>query len=182
MTLQEWAELPEDVPGELVDGRLVEEEMPDYVHEVVVAWLVRILGNWAESSGAIVGGSDAKFAVSGTQGRKADATVFLADRRPPRRGLVTIPPDIMIEVITPRPRDEQRDRVIKVEEYARFAVRWYWIVDPERRTFQVLELRPHGKYESVIEQGGGTVHGVPGCPGLDLDLDAMWAKADELTE
>ena len=40
MTTSEWAELSEDVPGELVDGRLVEEEVPDYAHEVIVAWLI----------------------------------------------------------------------------------------------------------------------------------------------
>jgi len=28
MTLEEWADLPEDEEGELVDGRLEEEEMP----------------------------------------------------------------------------------------------------------------------------------------------------------
>ena len=63
MTTAEWAELSEDVPGELVDGRLVEEEVPDYAHEVIVAWLIHKLMTWAERTGAIVGGSDAKFAL-----------------------------------------------------------------------------------------------------------------------
>jgi hypothetical protein len=31
LTLEEWGDLPEDVPGELIDGRLVEEEVPDYL-------------------------------------------------------------------------------------------------------------------------------------------------------
>jgi len=39
MTLEEWTELPDDVPGEFVDGRLVEEETPNVVHEVIVMWL-----------------------------------------------------------------------------------------------------------------------------------------------
>ena len=39
MTLEEWAAMPEDDEGELVDGVLVEEEMPDLTHETVVAWL-----------------------------------------------------------------------------------------------------------------------------------------------
>lgn len=93
LTLAEWSDLPEDVPGELVDGRLVEEEAPDYLHEVIVAWLARELGNWAEGAEAIVGGSEAKFALSATKGRKADLTVYLSGRRPPARGVVTVPPD-----------------------------------------------------------------------------------------
>src|SRR5439155_15404402 len=30
LTLEQWAAMPEDEPGELVDGRLEEEEMPDF--------------------------------------------------------------------------------------------------------------------------------------------------------
>jgi hypothetical protein len=60
MTLEEWADLPDSVPGEFVDGRLVEEEMPELVHEVIVTWLVHVFLTWR--SNAIVGGSDAKFA------------------------------------------------------------------------------------------------------------------------
>jgi Uma2 family endonuclease len=48
LTLAEWGALDEDEPGELVDGVLVEEEVPDYVHELVVAWLIGVLGTWAE--------------------------------------------------------------------------------------------------------------------------------------
>ncbi len=38
MTLEDWAALPKGEPGELVDGELVDEEMPSFVHEVVVVW------------------------------------------------------------------------------------------------------------------------------------------------
>jgi hypothetical protein len=40
MTLAEGAAMDEDEPGELVEGRLVEEEVPDVVHELCVTWLV----------------------------------------------------------------------------------------------------------------------------------------------
>ena len=63
MTVDEWADLPDDVPGEIVDNRLVEEEMSDYAHEVIVAFLARIFGIWSDESGAVVATSDARFAV-----------------------------------------------------------------------------------------------------------------------
>jgi Uma2 family endonuclease len=182
MTIAEWAELAEDVPGELISGRLVEEEVPDYVHELIVAWLVRILGNWAEENGAIVGGSEAKLMLSRDRGRKADTTVYLAGRRPPRRGAIRIPPDIAIEVVSPSARDRRRDRVEKPDEYAAFGIRWYWLVDPEERTLDIYELGGDGRYRPVLTQITGGVHEVPGCTGLTLDLDAMWAKADELAD
>src|SRR5438034_8253022 len=46
ISLDEWASLPEDEPGELVDGLLVEEEVADWDHEDVVAWLMLLLGAW----------------------------------------------------------------------------------------------------------------------------------------
>ena len=182
MSVEDWAELPEGVPGELLAGRLVEEEMPDYVHEVIVAWLIRLLANWAEDRGAIVAGSEAKFALPGERGRKPDLTVFLAGSpRPPRRGVVHVAPDIMVEVVSRSPRDERRDRIEKLAEYAAFGVRWYWIVDPERRVVEIHELGASGSYALALKQSEGLALRVPGCPELELDLDALWAKTDSLT-
>ena len=182
MTLEEWAELPDAVPGEFVDGRLVEEEMPDLVHEVIVMWLGHVFLSWAEKSKAIVGGSDAKFAVSRDRGRKPDATVFLSGKRPPRRGVVRLPPDIAIEVVSPSRRDEQRDREEKLAEYAAFGVRWYWIVDPERRSVEIHALGDDGTYTLAVERARGVLEQIPGCPGLELDVDTLWSKADALAE
>ena len=182
VTLEEWITLPEDVPGEFVDGRLVEEEVPDYLHEVLVAWVARVLGNWAERSGAIVGASDAKFTLSSTRGRKADLTVYLAGRRPPARGAITVAPDLAVEVISPSPRDQRRDRVEKMEEYARFGIRFFWLIDPQRRTVEIYEQDADGKYVLRQQTGGGSLDAVPGCPGLRLDVDLMWSKIDVLED
>jgi Uma2 family endonuclease len=179
MTLEEWADLPEDVPGEIIENRLVEEEMSDYAHEVIVAFLARILGIWGDSCGAIVGTSDARFAVAKGRGRKPDLTVFLAGRRPPRRGLVRVAPDIAVEVLSTGPMDVHRDRVEKLAEYAAFGIQWYWIVDPEQRRIEIHRLSG-SEYEKVLVLGSGLATDVPGCPGLELSVDSIWAKVDEL--
>jgi Uma2 family endonuclease len=101
--------------------------------------------------------------------------VFLAGRHPPPKGLVRIPPDLAVEVISDAPSDVRRDRVEKLAEYARFGVWWYWLVDPTIRTLEILELRG-GVYAHVGAGASGTVSGLPGF----LDLDALWAKVDAL--
>jgi Uma2 family endonuclease len=180
MTLEEWADLPDEVPGEFVNGRLVEEEVPDYLHEVLIAWLVRMLGNWGEPRGAIIGGSGAKFGISPIRGRKPDLSVYLHGRRPPARGLVRNQPDIAVEVVSSSRRDQRRDREEKMAEYAEFGIPYYWIVDPQQRRFEVYVLNASGAYERAVAEAAGLIAAVPGCDGLSLDLDAMWAKVDEL--
>ncbi len=181
MTLAEWAAMPEDEPGELVDGRLVEEEVPDLYHETFVAWFVFVLKTWLAGRGGFVFGSEGKFAVAPRRGRKPDVTMYLpGGKRPPARGVVRVPPDVAIEVVSPTPRDGRRDRIEKAREYSAFGVRWYWIVDPALRTLEIFELGADGRYVRALGESEGRIENVPGCEGLSLDLDAMWAEADRL--
>ena len=156
--------------------------MPDYVHELLTMWLGRMLGNWGEELGVVVGGSDAKFAISASGGRKPDLSVYFAGRRPAARGVVRLPPDIAVEVISPSPRDVRRDRQEKMTEYAEFGIRFYWLVNPTERTLEVFERAEDGKYVRSLQATCGWAESIPGCPGLRLNLDAMWAKADALAD
>lgn len=79
LTLEEWASLSEEEPGEFVTGFLEEEEVPGLAHESVVAWLIGALRAWRAGRGGFVFGSEAKFAVAPYRGRKADASVYFPD-------------------------------------------------------------------------------------------------------
>jgi Uma2 family endonuclease len=181
MTLDEWAALDEDEPGELVDGRVEEEEMPTTLHEAVVSWLVRMLGAWLVPRGGWVFGSEHKLAVGERRGRKPDVVLYFPDSRLPGRhsSISRVAPDVVIEVISPTPRDGRRDRVDKKRDYAALRVRWYWLVDPDLRTFEALGLGEDGRYVDALSASEG-VHDIPGCEGLKLDLDALWDELDRL--
>jgi len=180
LSLAEWLDLPEDEPGELVDGRLEEEEVPDFVHEALVVFLAHLFNGWIFPRGGIVGGSEVRLVLGEARGRKPDLVVYLPGSvLPPRRGPVRVPPDIAVEIITPRPRDTCRDRVEKLADYAAFGVRFYWIVDPELRTVEILELGSDGRYVHALGASTGVL-GVPGCDDLVVDLDALWEVVDRL--
>lgn len=183
IALDAWARLPEDADGEVVDGVLVEDEVTDFVHEVVVAFLVELFRQWARDHGGLVAGSEPRFSVSATRGRKADVCMYLSgDPRPPARGMVDVPPGVIVEVVSPRPRDARRDRVEKLEDYARFGVRVYWIVDPQLRTLEVYERGADGRYVRAVSAVSGRITELPGCPGMIVDLDALWAEIDALEQ
>ena len=181
LSLSEWLDLPEEQPGELVDGRLEEEEVPDFVHEALVALLAHLFGGWAFPRGGMVGGSEVKLVLGEKRGRKPDLVVYLpGSQMPPRRGPVKVAPDIVIEIVSPKPRDTRRDRVDKLTDYAAFGIRFYWLVDPELRLLEILELGPDGRYVHALGATGGVVEPVPGCDDLAVDLDTIWATVDRL--
>jgi len=179
ITLDEWGALDEDEPGELVDGRLVEEEVPTFLHEFAVSWLVTQLVAWGTRREIWILTADAKFGVAARRGRKPDVSVYFrgAPRPKLRDSVARVPPSIAIEVVSEPARDVRRDRIEKAAEYASFGVRFYWLLDPFRRTFEVLELGADARYTIALSVADGA-HAVPGCDDLVLDLSGLWQQID----
>ena len=87
-TWRDFVDLDEDDPRELLDGRLVEIEVPTWTHERIVAALILDLGTWALSrkAGQVLGSSyklriDAGGGPCRTSSSIAGATLPW-DRRP----------------------------------------------------------------------------------------------------
>ena len=176
VTAQEWAALDEDDTRELVDGRLEAGEMPDVVHETALFWFATLLRAYFVARGGVVTGG-VRLAMASTRGRQPDACVFVS-RRPPARGPVDVAPDIVLEIVSPSAGDQRRDRIAKVDEYARFRVAQYWLLDPSIRVFEILALEGD-RYTRALAATDGLVE-VPSHPGLRVDLDALWAELDAL--
>lgn len=180
MTDEEWANLPEDEEGELVDGVLTEEEVPDWNHEAVLGWLIAHLHFWVRPLGGVVGGSELKYILRPGRGRKPDISMILPGQKWPKsRGALRKPADVLIEIVSPSPRDARRDRFEKFGEYAAFGAKYYWIVDPALRTFEFYELDDQGRYTQTLAADAGKVENIPGCEGLKLDLDDLWNELDQ---
>ena len=78
------------------------------------------------------------------------------------------------------PSAPSASRVEKTNEYAAFGVRFYWIVDPALRSFEIFELGADGRYVKALGAANGVLSTVPGCKGLTVDLDALWEEASRL--
>jgi Uma2 family endonuclease len=181
LTLEQWLSLAEDVSGELVDGFLMREEVADPIHGLAVSWLIALLRGWLAGKGFVFD-SDVKLVILPTRGRKADVSVYFPGRPPPpRRGGLSDPPDIAVEVVSASPRDERRDRVEKMTEYAEFGIRYYWLLDPALRSFEVFELNSSRQYVRALARTEGQLTDIPGCPGLTLNLASLWSELERLS-
>jgi Uma2 family endonuclease len=67
-------------------------------------------------------------------------------------------------------------------EYAQFGVAFYWIVDPALGSVEIFFLEPDARYKRLAGLTNGTLDPVPGCAGLKLDVDALWAELARLAE
>jgi hypothetical protein len=86
-----------------------------------------------------------------------------------------LPEDTVGELVGGR-----RDRVEKTTEYAAFGVRYYWIMDPQLRSLEILKLDASGLYTHVLGVSEGRLETIPGCEGLVLDLDVLWQRIERL--
>ena len=71
---------------------------------------------------------------------------------------ITGAPDLVIEIVSPGAENERRDRIAKMQLYAKYGVKEYWIVDFEKRTIEVYLLQ-----------------------GQTLQLRALLTEKDEIT-
>ncbi len=94
-----------------------------------------------------------------------------------RRSLVTErgvegPPDLVVEVLSPRTR--RLDRTTKMRLYARCGVREYWLVDPEAQSLEILRLSG-GTYVLAQAASGMETTSSELFPGFTLALEAIFA-------
>jgi Uma2 family endonuclease len=89
-------------------------------------------------------------------------------------------PSIVVEFVSARRRDRQRDYVDKRREYREIGIPEYWIIDRFQRTLTVIRNRPDGEEE--LTRGAQEIYTTPLLPGFELSLAALFAAADHGVE
>jgi Uma2 family endonuclease len=174
-TWEEFISLDEDDLRELIDGELVEVEVPKRAHEHAVMKLGRYLDEWGdEHEGTRVYPSGYKIRIGPKHGVMPDLQVYLASNKPrpeDEEGLLTGRPDLVVEIISPS--SIRYDRIVKLGYYAKIRVPEYWIVDPDVQTIERLVLKK-GSY-AIEQTATGKQHFRPkSFDGLDIPLAKLW--------
>ena len=176
VTWDDFVALEEDDLRELIDGELVEVEVPTRVHEGIVMRIGTALTNWADAGhGGHALASGYKVRISERRGIMPDVQFYRRGNEPSAdqaQGLTDGRPDLVVEIVSPS--SARYDRVTKLRWYAGLGVPEYWIVDPQARTLERLVLR-EGAYVIAASLADDETFAPDSFEGLVLPLVRLWA-------
>lgn len=176
MTARQFLVIGEDPPGvrlELVNGEVAVSPSPLPRHSFVDQQLSRIVGNHVEDNdlGLILRDTDTIFGEHDV--RRPDLIYFAKERAHlvHEDRAIDGMPDLCAEIISPS--SGTIDRKDKFQQYAAGGVSFYWIVDPQNRTFEGFKLVGTG-YALVARAHGSESIRLPPFPELAIPLARLW--------
>jgi Uma2 family endonuclease len=170
----DYQALPDEPRCELIYGELVVTPAPSLVHQVVAVHLVRLLDDHARAHGGLAVVSPVDVALFDHSVVQPDVVYVSPERLTIAARRFEGTPDLVVEVVSPG--SARRDRLWKLKLYAEAAVREYWIVDPEARTFEFLVLSGE-RYE--VQMPAEEPYRSPAVSSLELDVAGFWVEIDE---
>ncbi|MCI0440666.1 MAG: Uma2 family endonuclease, partial [Chloroflexi bacterium] len=165
--------LPEQDRRELIEGDFYMAPAPSVRHQIINANLVRILIEFVRQNNlGLLLYAPTDVVLSETSVVQPDI-LFISNER---REIITEAnisgaPDLVIEILSPG--TAERDKALKLNLYARFGVREYWIVDPDEKSVRVMQLGASG-YDNIGDYSSGSASSAV-LPGLSIPLDEVFA-------
>ena len=157
LTIADLDAIPEDGNRyELIEGELFVSRAPSLKHQFIVSNLHLIFGEYLKQNriGVVIPGPGVIFSeLSGVIPDLAFiSNEHLAEIATGER--LEGAPELIIEVLSPGPENERRDRQVKRQLYRKYGIKEYWIVDPKKTAVEIyrspgfkLAKRLSGKQE-----------------------------------
>jgi Uma2 family endonuclease len=174
LTYEDYAALPDDGRRyELHEGELSVTPSPGSSHQATLLGLAVLLHGHVNARGL------GKVFVAPLDCILDNATVVQPDLvfvETARMAVISErgvegAPTLAVEIISPS--STAIDRRTKLQLYARYAVPYYWIVDPPARTIEAYQLG-QGAYRVAGTLSGTTAAALPPFPDLTLDPREIW--------
>ncbi len=150
LTVEDMENMPDDeFRYELDDGVLIVSPAPSRFHQLAVTRLAIVLSAACPAGLVVLAGVGVN--ISKFQHRVPDVAVVRADAF--ETFFQETPPELVVEVASPRTRLYDRNR--KKDVYQGFGIPAYWIIEPDRDRpeLTVFDLRS-GAYEQIAHVTG----------------------------
>jgi len=175
-TYDDLRDVPEHFVAEMFDGELYASPRPAVPHAHVTTVLGAELvgpfhrGRSGPGGWVILDEPELHF---GNDVLVPDIAGWRRSRLPevPADAYLTLAPDWVCEVVSPS--TETIDRTKKLRIYAREGVVHAWLVDPLRRTFEVLALESGRLTPRVTHEGDRSIRAEP-FDAIEIELGALW--------
>ena len=172
--------LPENLTGEIINGRLYAQPRPAGPHAEAGSGLGMDIGSAYHRGRGGPGGwwildePEVHF-IRDTEVLVPDLAGWRRERMPrlPRDHRFEIVPDWVCEILSPS--TARKDRVTKMPVYARYSVSYLWLVDPLAHTLEAFALRD-GRWTVIgLFQEQDAVSVEP-FQEIALELGALWVE------
>ena len=111
-----------------LEGELLERNVGEWDHSRLQMLLSRYLSNREKQFGIIVV-PEQRVQVKANRFRVPDITVLLGS--PPVRQIITEPPFLCIEILSPS--DRMTEMQERIDDYLNFGVRYVWVINPRNQ-------------------------------------------------
>ena len=175
-TYDDLRDVPDNFVAEMFDGDLYATPRPALPHARAATVLGVELGNAFDRGRDGPGGwviLDEPELHFGNDVLVPDLAGWRRERLPtvPAAAYMTLAPDWVCEVLSAS--TEALDRGKKLRVYAREGVAHVWLLDPLRRTLEVLALES-GKWAALAAHEGRGRARAPPFDAIELELGALW--------
>ena len=130
-TEKDYYTLPDDMRAELIDGKFYDMASPNRIHQEIISFFIKKIGNYIDSGKGSYKIYPAPFAVKLFNDRRTivepDISVICDPDKLTDKGCSGAP-DWIVEVVSPS--NAVHDYVRKLNLYVKAGVREYWIVNP----------------------------------------------------
>jgi len=140
LTIADWEAMPHGDGNryEIIEGELFVSCSPGLTHQIALTNLIVLIGRFLETNpiGTVVTGPG--LILSNYSGVVPDLVFFSREERDTivSNDRLTGPPALVVEIVSPGSANVRRDRVAKLQLYAKHRVPEYWIVDPKNLTVE----------------------------------------------
>jgi Uma2 family endonuclease len=186
VTTQRWTvadleQLPEpldDTRYEIIDGELYVSTQPDWRHQYVGLRIGAVLDAWNAATNAGIAITAPGVILSPQDAVAPDVVWVRAERLAMvlrDDGKLHAAPDLIVEILSPGRRNQQRDREKKRTLYAKWGVLEYWIVDWRRRQIAV-HRREQAELLALGVWAGRDVLESPHLAGFTVQVEEFFAQ------
>ena len=175
---QQLIDLPENLVGEIIDGRLYTQPRPAGPDAVTSSALgADLLFSFQRGRGGPGGwwiiDEPELHLVHDSEVLVPDIAGWRRERLPkiPRDHRFEVVPDWVCEILSPNTM--RKDRINKMPVYAKYGVQYLWLIDPIAQTLEIFHLE-HGQWTVIGLYQQRQVVQAPPFDAIDLNLADLW--------